>query len=55
MMAGIVLIVDDNEDLKTIAALTLRSHGYEIVEGTTGQEAMEKTLTKHPNLILLDI
>jgi CheY-like chemotaxis protein len=55
MMAGIVLIVDDNEHLRTIAALTLRSHGYEIVKATTGQEAIEKTLTKHPNLILLDI
>jgi CheY-like chemotaxis protein len=55
MMAGVVLIVDDNEHLRTIAALTLRSHGYEIVEATTGQEAIEKTLPKHPNLILLDI
>jgi CheY-like chemotaxis protein len=45
MMAGIVLIVDDNEHLTTIAALTLRSHGYEIVEATTEQEAIEKTLT----------
>jgi two-component system, cell cycle response regulator DivK len=55
MMAGIVLIVDDNEHLRTIAALTPRSHRYEIVEATTRQEAIEETLTKHPNLILLDI
>ena len=54
-MAGVVLIVDDNEHLRTIAALTLHSHGYEIVEATTKQEAIEKTLPKHPNLILLDI
>jgi CheY-like chemotaxis protein len=55
MMAGVVLIVDDNEHLRSIAALTLRSHGYEILEASTGQEAIEKTLTKHPNLVLLDI
>jgi two-component system, cell cycle response regulator DivK len=54
-MAGIVLIVDDNEHLRTIAAPTLWSHGYEIVEATIEQKAIEKTLTKHPNLILLDI
>jgi DNA-binding response OmpR family regulator len=41
-MTGIVLIVDDNEHLKTIVALTLPSHGYEIVEPTTGQEGMKK-------------
>jgi response regulator receiver domain-containing protein len=55
MMAGVVLIVDDNEHLRSIAALTLRSHGYEILEASTGQEAIEKTLAKHPNLVLLDI
>ena len=51
-MAGVVLIVDDNEHLRTIAALTLRSHRYEIIEATPDKR---QTLTKHPNLILLDI
>jgi CheY-like chemotaxis protein len=54
-MPKIVLIVDDDENLREIFASMLRFSGYEILEAVTGTEAVNKAISEKPDLILLDI
>jgi two-component system cell cycle response regulator DivK len=50
-----VLIVDDNEHIRAILAQILRAYGYEAMEAKTGIEAIEKTNSMKPDLVLMDI
>ena len=54
-MPKIILIVDDDENLREIFASMLRFSGYEILEAVTGREAVNKAISEKPDLILLDI
>ena len=51
----LVLVAEDNEDNRIIAATMLRHSGYRVVEATTGAEAMHIARTAHPALILMDV
>ena len=53
-MATVVLIVDDNDRLRGMLAQILHSHGYDTLEAATGSEAITKTRSTRPNLILMD-
>ena len=50
-----ILVVDDNEDLRQIFAMTIRVFGYQISEAGSGSEAIEKAAFAKPSLILLDL
>ncbi|HYA11864.1 MAG TPA: response regulator [Thermodesulfovibrionales bacterium] len=50
-----ILIVDDNQDSRELVVKVLKNKGYEIVEATDGEEAIEKAVGERPDLILLDI
>ena len=55
-MPHTVLIVDDHEGYRSAARALLEAEGYEVVgESATGQEALEKTQTLQPEVVLLDI
>lgn len=49
-----ILAVDDNEALRYSLARTLRDAGYQVVEATTGSEAL-RLATQGPDLITLDV
>ncbi|MES2524283.1 MAG: response regulator [Gemmatimonadota bacterium] len=50
-----MLVAEDNEDNRIIAATMLRHSGYRVVEATTGAEAMRIARTERPALILMDV
>ncbi len=50
-----ILIVDDNEDIRNFVRLVLEPEGYRIVEAVDGNEALAKTLSAQPDLIILDL
>lgn len=52
---GRILVVDDNTDNVEIIATRLRFRGYEIMEATNGQEALDCVKRDAPDLILLDV
>jgi CheY-like chemotaxis protein len=54
-MAKKILVVDDEPDVVTYLASVLRDSGYEALEAFNGEEAMEKVLKEHPDLVTLDI
>ena len=51
-----VLLVDDEADIRKIASLTL-THigGWEVVQASSGPEALEKAARERPDVILLDV
>jgi CheY-like chemotaxis protein len=54
-MGGRVLVVEDNDDWRTIMALFLTRMGYGVVQATDGLQAVEKAAGELPNLILMDL
>ncbi len=55
-MAKLVMLVDDSNVLRKITVFNLRKHGYDVVEATNGEEAIQKLSGGvKPDLMLLDI
>jgi two-component system alkaline phosphatase synthesis response regulator PhoP len=50
-----ILIVDDNEDFRTLCRYELEDAGYEIVMAGTAAGAMESLRKEKPDLVILDI
>lgn len=50
-----IMVVDDVEDNLVLFEVTLTSIGYRVIMARNGEEALEKVLSKPPDLILLDI
>jgi len=51
----VVVVVEDQEDLREIARFALEGAGYEVIEAATGAEGIAKAETEHPDLVLMDI
>jgi len=50
-----VLIVDDDEDQRTVMGLLLRRQGHEVITAENGEVALEKVRRADPGLVLLDV
>src|SRR5215471_16068929 len=50
-----ILIVDDKATSRELLRTVLEKQGYAIIEATNGEEALEKTRSDGPDLILLDL
>lgn len=50
-----ILVVDDEENIVELIKMNLEGSGYEIIEAYTGMEAITKTNSDIPDLILLDL
>lgn len=51
----VVLIVDDDEFLLEMYALKFKEEGFVVEVAQSGREAIEKSESAHPDVILLDI
>lgn len=52
---GLVLVVDDEEQNRTLLRDPLEARGYEVMEATNGMEALQRIGERHPDVILLDV
>jgi len=50
-----ILVVDDEPDAIELIAFNLKAAGYEVVTATDGEEALKKTQSILPSLIILDL
>ena len=50
-----ILLADDEEDVKSILKMFLKSKGYEVCTAFDGLDAIDQTKKEKPDLILLDI
>ena len=51
---GLVLVVDDEPDVRKVVRMTLEKSGYDVVEAEDGQQAIEE-VKKDENSILLSL
>jgi two-component system KDP operon response regulator KdpE len=51
----IILIIDDEAQIRRFLSITLKAHNYEVVEADNGQDGIEKAALNKPDLILLDL
>jgi two-component system cell cycle response regulator DivK len=54
-MSARILVVDDHPDNRRILRDLFTAAGYEVVEATTGEEAVASAAAERPDLILMDI
>jgi DNA-binding response OmpR family regulator len=50
-----ILVVDDNEDIRSLLSLVLQKEGYEVFLAADGIQAMEIVKNNKLDLILLDV
>jgi len=51
----LLLIVEDDTQMRKFLRASLSSHGYRLVEATTGNEGLNQAAAYNPDLILLDL
>jgi CheY-like chemotaxis protein len=52
---GRILVVDDEDVIRTVLARFLKGKGYDVVTAANGKEALERVKRERPHLMLLDI
>lgn len=50
-----ILIVDDEERIRSLVASYLKSDGFEVVEATDGREAVAEVERRKPDLVVMDV
>jgi len=55
MNSANILVIDDEPQIRRVLRSTLTFRGYELVEGSTGEEGLELARKFKPDLILLDV
>jgi len=50
-----ILIVDSNDGFRESLRKFITGLGHEVFEAATGQEAIEKACSMHPDLIMMDV
>ncbi len=51
----VIVVVEDEPDIRRFLRASLFSNGYRLVEATTGREGLEAAETRQPDLIILDL
>ena len=50
-----ILVVEDNEDSRSLLVTILRRFAYETIEAGNGIESIEKALSEKPDLVIMDL
>jgi two-component system KDP operon response regulator KdpE len=51
----LILLIEDEPQMRRFLRITLQSQGYRLVEAATGREGLAQAATRNPGLILLDL
>lgn len=52
---NLILVVDDEADIRELVEYNLRKKGFDTIGSATGEEALELAREEHPSLIILDL
>ncbi len=55
MQRELVLVVDDNEDIRVFVRASLEGEGFRVIEAIDGESALEKFNESKPAVIILDL
>ncbi|MBI5739688.1 MAG: response regulator [Nitrospirae bacterium] len=50
-----ILLIEDEPQMRRFLRVTLQSHGYRLIEAPTGQEGLMHATTRNPEVVLLDL
>lgn len=54
-MSRTLVLVEDEDDIREIAAMSLELHGFTVVTASGGKEGVEAVLRTRPDAVLLDV
>lgn len=54
-MSKMALVVDDSTSMRQMVAFTLQQAGFQVIEGSDGQDALGKVSGKSVNLVVTDL
>jgi two-component system cell cycle response regulator DivK len=52
---ALLLVAEDYEDIRFLMRFHLESLGYTVIEAEDGEIAVERAISEHPDLILMDL
>jgi len=50
-----ILLIEDEPQMRRFLRVTLQTHGYRLIEASSGQEGLTEGTTRNPDLVLLDL
>ncbi len=53
--APVVLLIEDEPQMRRFLTATLRAHNYRVVEASSAREGLAQTAGRNPDLVLLDL
>jgi two-component system KDP operon response regulator KdpE len=51
----LILLIEDEPQMRRFLRITLRSQGYRLVESETGNDGLAQAATRNPDVVLLDL
>ena len=51
----VVLVIDDEVQMRRLLRLTLEANGYGVLEAANGQEGLVEAATRRPDIVILDL
>ncbi len=51
----LVLVADDDDDIRTLVAYRLEKAGYEVAQAADGEQALQLALERTPDLAVIDV
>lgn len=51
----LVLLIEDEPQMRKFLRITLQSHGYRLIEAAGGREGLVQATTRNPDIVLLDL
>ncbi len=51
----LILLIEDEPQMRRFLRITLQGHGYRLVEAANGQEGLMQAATRNPDVVLLDL
>ena len=55
MSQPLILVAEDERDIRDLIVITLQLNGFEVVDVPNGEKAVEKATEINPDLILMDV
>jgi two-component system KDP operon response regulator KdpE len=52
---GLILLIEDEPQMRRFLRITLQGHGYRLIESDTGGEGLQQATTRNPDIVLLDL
>jgi two-component system sensor histidine kinase KdpD len=52
---GLILLIEDEPQMRRFLRITLQGHGYRLIEAATGQEGLTQVAVRNPDVVLLDL